>query len=67
MITISNGDLVKLLRYVEGTDSMFTPSSDDLHTKNLKRVAKCVYTKLMRREDVQRVMMKNVKVVVADK
>lgn len=67
MITISDNDLRQLLLYVQATDGKVTEASDSLRLNNRVRLAKNTLQKLMKREDVKRVMNNGKGFVVADK
>ena len=67
MITISDNDLRQLLLYVKATDGKVAEASDSLRLNNRVRLAKNTLQKLMKREDVKRVMNNGKGFVVADK
>lgn len=67
MITISDNDLRQLLLYVQATDGKVVDETESLRMNNRVRLAKITLRKLMKREDVQRVMGNGKGVVVADK
>lgn len=67
MITISNNDLRQLLLYVQVTDGKVENKTKSNRMNNRVRLAKITLRKLMKREDVQRVMSNGKGVVVADK
>lgn len=67
MIAISDNDLRQLLLYVQATDGKVVSASSDLRLNNRVRLAKITLRKLMKREDVQRVMSNGKGKVVADK
>ena len=67
MITISDNDLRQLLLYVQATDGKVAEASDSLRLNNRVRLAKNTLQKLMKREDVKRVMNNGKGFVVADK
>lgn len=66
MITISDNDLRQLLLYVQATDGKVANETESLRMNNRVRLAKITLRKLMKREDVQRVMGNGKGVVVAD-
>ncbi len=66
MVTISDNDLRQLMLYVQATAGKVQDSKSSLRLNNRIRLAKNTIQKLMRREDVQRIMS-NRKDVVADK
>lgn len=66
MITISDNDLRQLLLYVQATDGKVAEASDSLRLNNRVRLAKNTLQKLMKREDVKRVMNNGKGFVVAD-
>lgn len=67
MVTISDNDLKQLLLYVQATDGMVRDDRNNLRLCNRIRLAKITVNKLMKREDVKRVMGEGKGVVVADK
>lgn len=67
MITISDNDLRQLLLYVQATDGKVAEASESLRLNNRVRLAKNTIRKLMKREDVKRVMNNGKGFVVADK
>ena len=67
MITVSNNDLRQLLLYVQATDGKVENKTESIRMNNRVRLAKITLRKLMKREDVQRVMGNGKGVVVADK
>lgn len=68
MITISNNDLKQLLLFVQTAGEVReVRDTSDLRFGNRVRLAKNTVRKLMKREDVQRVMGANQDFVVADK
>lgn len=67
MVTISDNDLKQLMLYVQATDGMVRNSKSSLRLCNRIRLAQNTVKKLMKREDVQRVMGDGKGVVVADK
>lgn len=67
MVTISDNDLKQLLLYVQATDGKVQEAKNNLHMCNRLRLAKTTLQKLMKREDVQRIMGCGKRVVVADK
>lgn len=67
MITISDNDLRQLLLYVQATDGKVAEASESLRLNNRVRLAKNTIRKLMKREDVKRVMNNGKWFVVADK
>lgn len=67
MITISDNDLKQLLLYFQATDGKLQEVNNDLRLYNRLRLAKITFQKLMKRDDVQRVMGCGKRVVVADK
>lgn len=67
MITISNNDLRQLLLYVQVTDGKVENKTKSNRMNNRVHLAKITLRKLMKREDVQRVMSNGKGVVVADK
>lgn len=67
MITISDNDLRLLLLYVKATDGKVEEASENLRLNNRVRLAKNTLHKLMKREDVKRVMNNGIGFVVADK
>lgn len=67
MITISDNDLKQLLLYVQATDGNVLNEQTSLRMNNRVRLAKITLRKLMKREDVQRVMSNGKGIVVADK
>lgn len=67
MITISDNDLRQLLLYVQATDGKVAEASDSLRLNNRVRLAKNTLQKLMKREEVKRVMNNGKGFVVADK
>lgn len=67
MITISDNDLRQLLLYVQTTNGKVANVSNDLRMSNRVRLAQNTLRKLMKRDDVQRVMSNGKRVIVADK
>lgn len=67
MITISDNDLRQLLLYVQATNGKVANVSNDLRMSNRVRLAQNTLRKLMKRDDVQRVMSNGKRVIVADK
>lgn len=67
MITISDNDLRQLLLYVQATDDKVAEASESIRLNNRVRLAKITLHKLMKREDVKRVMNNGKGFVVADK
>lgn len=68
MITISNNDLKQLLLFIQAAGEVReVRDTRDLRFGNRVRLAKNTVRKLMKREDVQRVMGANQDFVVADK
>lgn len=67
MITISDNDLRQLLLYVQTTNGKVANVSKDLRMSNRVRLAQNTLRKLMKRDDVQRVMSNGKRVIVADK
>lgn len=67
MITISDNDLKQLLLYVQATEDKVVNTNKSLRINNRVRLAKITLHKLMKREDVQRIMSNGKGVVVADK
>lgn len=67
MITISDNDLRQLLLYVQATNGKVANVSKDLRISNRVRLAQNTLRKLMKRDDVQRVMSNGKRVIVADK
>lgn len=67
MITISDNDLRQLLLYVQATDGKVAEVSESIRLYNRVRLAKITLHKLMKREDVKRVMNNGKGFVVADK
>ena len=67
MITISDNDLRQLLLYVQATDDKVAEASENIRLNNRVRLAKITLHKLMKREDVKRVMNNGKGFVVADK
>lgn len=67
MITVSNNDLRQLLLYIQATDGKVGNKTESIRLNNRVRLAKITLRKLMKREDVQRVMGNGKGVVVADK
>ena len=67
MITNSDNDLRQLLLYVQATDGKVEEASESLRLNNRVRLAKNTLHKLMKREDVKRVMNNGKGFVVADK
>lgn len=67
MITISNNDLRQLLLYVQVTDGKVENKTKSIRMNNRVRLAKITLRKLMKREDVRRVMSNGKGVVVVDK
>lgn len=67
MITISDNDLRQLLLYVQATDGKVAEAYESLRLNNRVRLAKNTIRKLMKREDVKRVMNNGKVFVVADK
>ena len=67
MITVSNNDLRQLLLYVQVTDGKVENKTESIRMDNRVRLAKITLRKLMKREDVQRVMGNGKGIVVADK
>lgn len=67
MITISDNDLRQLLLYVQATNGKVAEASESLRLYNRVRLAKITLHKLMRREDVKRVMNNGKGFVVVDK
>lgn len=66
MVTISDNDLRQLMLYVQATAGKIQDPKSNLRLNNRIRLAKNTIQKLMRREDVQRIMSDR-KGVVADK
>ncbi len=66
MVTISDNDLRQLMLYVQATAGKVQDPKSSLRPNNRIRLAKNTIQKLMRRENVQRIMS-NRKDVVADK
>lgn len=67
MITISDNDLRQLLLYVQATNGKVANVSKDLRISNCVRLAQNTLRKLMKRDDVQRVMSNGKRVIVVDK
>jgi len=67
MITVSDNDLRMLLLYVQATNGKVQGAKDDLRLNNRVRLASNTYKKLMKREDVRRLLSKGNEVVVAYK
>ena len=67
MITISNNDLRQLLLYVQATDGKVENKTKSIRMNNRVRLAKIPLRKLMKREDVQRVLSNGKGIVVAGK
>lgn len=67
MVTISDNDLKQLLLYVQATDGKVQEAKSSLRMYNRVRLAKITMHKLMKRDDVQRIMGCGKGVVVADK
>lgn len=67
MVTISDNDLKQLLLYVQATDGRVQEAHSSLRLCNRVRLAKITVQKLMKREDVQRIMSNGKGIVVADK
>lgn len=67
MVTISDNDLKQLLLYVQATDGKVQEAKSSLRMCNRLRLAKITLQKLMKRDDVQRIMGCGKGVVVADK
>lgn len=67
MITISDNDLRQLLLYVQATNGKVENASENLRINNRVRLAQNTLKKLMKRDDVQRVMSNGKRVVVVDK
>lgn len=68
MITVSDNDLKQLLLYVQATERMpDIGNTSDLRLNNRVRLAKLTVRKLLRRQDVQRVMGLLQDFVVADR
>ena len=67
MVTISDNDLKQLLLYVQATDGKVQEAKRSLRMGNRLRLAKITLQKLMKRDDVQRIMGCGKGVVVADK
>ncbi len=67
MVTISDNDLKQLLLYVQATDGRVQDSKSSLRLCNRIRLAKNTVQKLMKRDDVQRIMSNGKGIVVADK
>lgn len=67
MVTISDNDLRQLMLYVQATAGKVQDSKGDLRLSNRIRLAKNTTQKLMRREDVRRIMSDRKGNVVAEK
>lgn len=67
MVTISDNDLKQLLLYVQAIDGRVQDSKSSLRLCNRIRLAKNTVQKLMKRDDVQRIMSNGKGIVVADK
>lgn len=67
MITVSNNDLRQLLLYIQATDGKVGNMTESIRMDNRVRLAKITLRKLMKREDVQRVLGNGKGIVVADK
>ena len=67
MVTISDNDLKQLLLYVQATDGKVQEAKSSLRMCNRLRLAIITLQKLMKRDDVQRIMGCGKGVVVADK
>ena len=65
MITISDNDLRQLMLFVEATSGKIPDLKSNLRMKNRIRLANNTIQKLMKREDVRKIMSKGK--VVADK
>lgn len=66
MVTISDNDLRQLMLYLQATAGKVKDSKGDLRLNNRIRLAKNTTQKLMRREDVRRIMSDRKGNVVAD-
>lgn len=67
MVTISDNDLKQLLLYVQATDGIVKNAKGSLRLCNRIRLAQNTVKKLMKREDIRRVMGDGKGVVVAGK
>lgn len=67
MVTISDNDLRQLMLYVQATAGKVQDSNSNLRLNNRIREANNTVRKLMRREDVRRIMSDRKGNVVADK
>lgn len=67
MVTISDNDLKQLLLYVQATHGKVQGANSNTRMYNRIRLAKITVQKLMKRDDVQRVMGGGKGVAAADK